>query len=516
MTLKFSPVFSENMVLQRNKNIIIRGTAEPRSPVYVSFRGTTFTTSADENGCWAVNAGKFPECREPFAITAVSGEETVSIGNVLIGDVWLCSGQSNMELTLDRTRHNYPDTMNSHDEFIRQVYIPPKYNFNEPEKTLPQCCWNVFSPQTAPDFSAVGYFFAKKLRERYNVPIGLIACAVGGAPVAAFMSRGMLKDFPEDLAEADECRDSAYVQKTIDDYAAYEMDYSKRLGAADEGLKQGWHKADYDDEDWEDADLFEPVNGSGAHWYRRTFEIPPSACGKAAVFLGTAVDMDEVYVNGEKIGETYYRYPPRGYYFTLPNCQKLNITVRLQCFNGGGGFTRGKSCFLATNSLTIDLIGVWKRKTGVLFESREGQTFFNWKPTGLYNGMIMPLSDFPINGVIWYQGESDAGSPERYAEKMRLLINGWREIWGENLPFLMTELAYWGEGQNWDALRRRQRQCLNLPNTGLAAAYDLGEENDLHPLNKRDVGERLARLAVRIAYGEDLPVNMFEMYNCLL
>jgi len=514
MTLKFSPPFSDNAVLQRNKAIIFRGKAKPGANVKLAFHNREFETAADKNGEWQVNAGEYRESRVPLTLTAYSESETASVNNLLIGDVWLCSGQSNMEFTLGGARYNYPGELGGYDNFIRQVFIPQNYNFKEAEKTLPDCCWNVFSPETAPDFTAVGYFFAKNLRERYNVPIGLIAAAVGGVPIAAFMSRDMLKDFPDDLAEADKCADSDYVSRTIGEYAAYEQDYADRLDAADDGLKQGWHKADYDDSDWEEADLFAPVSGSGAHWYRKTIDLPQSASGEAALFLGTAIDMDVVYVNGVKIGETFHRYAPREYYFRLPDCQKLSVAVRLQCYEGGGGFTSGKNCFLAAAKQTVDLVGNWKRRTGVLFENREKQTFFQYKPTGLFNGMIMPLTGYPISGVIWYQGESDAWTPTRYAEKTRQLINGWRELRGDNtLPFLMTQLAYWEEG-DWDLLRRQQKLCLDLPNTGLAAAYDLGECNDLHPLNKRDIGERLARLAARIAYGEDLPVNPFEMYRC--
>lgn len=522
MTLRFSPLFTDNMVLQRNADVKIRGHAEPNAEVKVTFHKNEYSAKADENGEWAVNAGKFRESRTPLKMTAASGGDIVAVENILIGDVWLCAGQSNMEMTLDRARHNTPDEMYRHDNFIRQFKLPQIYKFDGPLKDFPENTdgWKEFSPDNAPVFTAAGYFFAKTLRSRYNLPIGLLSSAVGGTPIVAWMSRDMLKNFPEELDVADKCRDSAYVEKTIRDYEEYEREYSERLNAADEGLKQNWHKFDLNDNDWEEVPLCAPAAESGAYWYRKTVDLPAGLRGKeATIFLGTAADMDEVYINGQKIGETYYRYPPREYRFTLPESDKLNITIRLLVFNGNGGYTLGKNYFIATDKRVIDIGGSWKRKVGALFKNRNGeahpQVFFSYKPTGLYNGVISPLADFAIKGVIWYQGESDSGSHERYDEKTRLLIGGLREIWGENLPFLTTQLAYYEDpyGADWNLIRGKQKDCLDLPNTGLAAAYDLGEHNDLHPLNKRDVGERLARLAMRIAYGETLPPNPFEMYN---
>jgi len=520
MKLKISPYFSDGAVLQRDKNIRVRGIASPDFPVVISFFDKKHHDASDKNGDWEINLGCFLVCNNPLEMRVTSGEEEITVRDILIGDVWLCSGQSNMELTLDRVAHNYPDEMRVTDPLIRQLKIPQAYNFNGISE-LGECSWETFNPETATNFTAVGYFFAKKLRKRYGIPIGLLAAAVGGVPVAAYMSREMLRDFPEDLAEADKCADSAYVEKTIADYAAYERDYANRLNAADFGVNQKWYTQDYDDSDWEEADLCEPLTASGAYWFRKTVEIPSEMRGKrAALFFGTAIDMDEAYVNGEKVGVTYYRYPPREYPVALPDEPdggKLSIAVRLQCFEGRGGFIKGKNYFLAAENRVIDLGGVWRRKVGAFFEDRKPQTFFIFKPTGLWGGMVAPLSDFAINGVIWYQGESDGGNSERYAEKMKILINKWREIWGQErlfpLPFLMTQLAYWGEEGDWNPLRGQQKRCLDLPNVGLAAAYDLGEENDLHPLNKRDVGERLARLAMRIAYGEKLPVNPYELYG---
>jgi sialate O-acetylesterase len=528
MSIKLSPLFSDGMVLQRNTDIIITGLCTQGGGVSVGFMGRGFTAQADPDGSFACNLGSYSEVCEPQTMKLTSGDSEIIINDILIGEVWLCSGQSNMELMLGRLAHNYPDDLTGANPLIRQFKVPQVYNFNEEadEFTLKDCGWEGFKPETAGSFTAVGYFFAKKLHERYGVPVGLFASAVGGTPVAAWMSRDMLKEFPDDIAEAEKYKDSAYIEKNIAEHEAYTQDYHRRLGEADLGFRENWAGADYDDSDWESVGFCSYVTqGTGVYWYRKTIDIPEALRGKdAVIFLGTAVDMDEVFINGEKLGVTYYRYPPREYGFTLPESGKLTVAIRLLCFGGWGGFTRGKEYFIGTENRTIDLgTEGWKRRFAAGFEDFKGQTFFQYKPTGLYNGMIAPLKGYRFKGVIWYQGESDTGNPDRYAEKLMTLIKGWRELFGNaDMPFIQTLLAHYefngcydlDGGDGWDRLRAQQKLCLALPKTGVALTLDLGEHNDLHPQNKRDVGERMARIAMRTAYGEALPPNVFEMYNC--
>ncbi|MDR2532010.1 MAG: sialate O-acetylesterase [Oscillospiraceae bacterium] len=527
MSLKLSPLISNSMILQRNTEIKIRGYCNPNEAVEISFNGVAVTATADGNGFWLCSLGEFEACSEPLEMKISSNGEVIIVGDILIGDVWLCSGQSNMELWLSRVRHNYPDDAAAQNPMIRQFKVPQVHNFNAPsdEFSLSESKWEAFSPEVIANFTAVGYFFAKKLHERYKIPIGLLASAVGGTPVTAWMSREMLEDLglTNELAEAEKCKDPEYIKKTLGDYEKYSQDYHKQLGESDLGFRESWAGADYDDSDWEEINIHKPVHKSGSYWYRKTIDLPEELWGKpASIFLGTAIDMDEVFVNGEKIGTTYYRYPPRDYQFTLPEGRCV-IAIRLLCFGGYGEFAAGKNYFLATERRTLDIGGVWKRRQGAETENQAPMTFFNYKPTGLFNGMISPLMNTAVKGVIWYQGESDTGNPGRYAEKLSAMINGWREARGiRELPFIMTQLVYYEytgshdseHGAHWEKLREQQKLCLELPKTGLALGYDLGEYNDLHPQNKRDIGERLARLAYRLAYNEKLPPNLFEMYNC--
>jgi sialate O-acetylesterase len=527
MSLKLSKLFTDGMVLQRDAEIILRGFCEPNEFATASFGGKTATAKADENGFWSVSLGELEVNSEPQSLSVTSHGETLKVRDVLVGDVWVCGGQSNMELALNRTCHNYPGELCAENPLIRQFKVPQVYNFNEPadEFALDNCNWERFTPEAAQNFTAVGYFFAKKLTEKYKIPIGLLNTAVGGTPVAAWLSRKMLEDLglTEELAEAEKCKNAQYIEQTLREEEAYTSDYHKRLREADEGSRQGWKRADFDDSEWEKIPLCKDADkGTGVYWYRKTLEIPEEMQGKeATIFLGAAVDMDEVFINGEKLGVTYYRYPPREYKFTLPQQSELVLAVRLLCFGGFGGFCEGKNYFIATETRTLDIGGDWKRRFGTAFEDyKPPQTFFQYRPTGVYNGMISPLLNFAVKGFLWYQGESDAGNPARYAEKLTALINGWRAAWAgcknaKTAPFIQTQLAYWAftGGTDWDLLREQQKSCLALPCTGLAAAYDLGEYNDLHPQNKRDIGERLARLAMRLAYGEKTPPNVFEMYH---
>jgi len=522
MSIKLSPLFSDGMVLQRGTVITVRGFCNPDETVSVCFAGTSSSAKADGDGAFTCELGSFTASCEPRELeVSTSNGETLTVHDVLVGDVWLCSGQSNMEMTFGHTNHFYPEELTKTNTLIRQFRVPQVYNFREAsdEFGLNDCKWELFNPDTAPGFMSVGYFFAKKLHERYDVPVGLFAAAVGGTPVSAWLNADMLADLglTEELEELGKCKDEKYIEETESEHAAYVADYHKRLDEADAGLRENWESPDYDDSDWDEIPFTDYVeHGSGAYWYRRTLEIPAEMQGQqATIFLGTAIDMDDVYINGQKLGTTYYRYPPREYSFTLPHDSKLVIAIRLLCFNGYGGFTEGKNYFIATDKRVIDIGGgAWKHRLGTGIENQKPQTIFNYKPTGMYNGVLMPLSKYCIKGIIWYQGESDTGNPERYAEKLTALIKDWRRLFGADTPFIQTQLVHYAlTGKtDWNPLREQQKRVLTLSDTGLALTYDLGEANDLHPQNKRDVGERLARIALRLAYGEVLPPNQFEMY----
>lgn len=508
MSVKLPALISDGMVLQRNAEVKIWGSAD--EPVTVSFLGKEYHALPDPAGSWEITMSDLMP-GGPYEMKI----NNISIRQVFIGDVWLCSGQSNMQIPIQRTRHMYPEELRVHNPYIRQFTVPIHYNFDAPEEALDGGCWVGASPEKITDFSAAAYFFAKRLFEQYHVPIGLILSASGGTNIHSWMSREALADFPELLRIADKCRDKEYVSAVQYEDKKDQEAFFNNIDSTDPGLTEEWYSTDYDDSSWEARELLSPWTGSGSVWLRKTLEIPSELAGKpATLFLGTMTDWDMVYVNGQSVGNTVYCYPPREYVIpSLPN-GKCVITIRAISYNGGY-FTPGKQYLLTTDEGSFNLNTTWKFRRGGYGDPPAPITFFEYKPVGLYNGMINPLKQYAIKGAIWYQGESDCEKPDRYCEKMKSLVRCWRQAWGYEFPFIFVELPHWGIGTDWDVLRREQWKALEIPNTAMAAAFDVGEHNDLHPQSKQPIGYRLARCAMRIAYGEKLEHSPFEIigYN---
>lgn len=516
MSIKLSPLFSDGMVLQRDKEIAIYGCTEPFKTVSLVFQDREYDCESDKNGAFKFNLGFFA-AGGPFQMSISDDSETITLKDILIGDVWLCGGQSNMELMMNRVRHYYPDEMENDDyPFIRQFAVQQNYYTDAPKDDLSGGEWQAAVFDNLPDFTAVGYFFAKRIYKRYGVPIGLIAAAVGGTPIAAWMSREMIEDFPDEYAIFKKYEDTAYVEKIQRQEREYSEEYYRQLSESDTGLNEGWYKSGFDDSSWDERELTSPFTGeltqTGSVWFRKTIEIPKELWGKpASLFFGTVVDADQVYVNGEFIGETTYRYPPREYQIKALPEGKCVIAIRLLNYYGEGGFTPDKSHYLICGNSAFDLDGIWKYRRAAVKEPHIQETFFNRTPSGLYNGMIAPLHNFKIKGVIWYQGETDTGNPDLYFEKFKTMICGWRNKWGYDFPFLFAGLSYYEDKTDWEPLRKQQRKTLSVINTGMAFISDAGEYNDLHPQNKQAVGFRLAGVAFRVAYNEQLPPSPFEI-----
>lgn len=506
MSVQLPHLLSDGMVLQRDAQVNLWGKAD--EPVTIDFLSRQYHALPDADGQWKVTlSGLAPG--GPF--TLCINEHTLR--NVYIGDVWLCSGQSNMELPMKRVRHMYPETWRQPSPLIRQFTVPERTNFHAPQAELEGGEWLAASPEALSDFSAVGYFFAQRLFEQYGVPIGLLLCAIGGTPIHAWMSRGALKDFPELLQEADRCADDAYVAKAQAEDARRNADFFSRIDLGDPGMTGRWFSKELDDSGWEQRPLLAPWEGTGSCWLRKTIHIPPGMAGlPATLFLGTLTDWDTVYVNGEPVGTTTYRYAPREYEIPALPEGSCVLTVRAISKNGGG-FMPGKQYMLSTTAGCLNLNGIWRFRHGGRGSEFSLETYFHYQPTGLFHGMLSPLQRYAIRGTIWYQGEADSAKPERYAEKCAAMVRDWRKGWGFDFPFLFVELAHWDGGPEWPLLREQQWQALEkIPCSAMAAADDLGEYNDLHPQNKQAIGDRLARLARRVAYGETLPPSPFEIF----
>lgn len=523
--IKLPRLISDGVVLQRDVELKLWGWASPGEAVELKFKENRYAATADKTGNWAIT---LPAQRAggPYDLE-FTGKDTITVWNVLFGDVWVCSGQSNMELTLERVKEKYSQEIaQSENPFIRQFTVADKYDFKKMHDDLDSGSWLSAGPENVLSFSAVAWFFAKELYERYQVPVGLINAALGGSPVEAWISEDKLKAFPEAYNELQRFKsDSLIAAIELADKSRTDSWYSE-LDQKDKGLSDTpqWYEEGLDDSDWFDFEIpaFWESNTTGGEngvvWFRREIRVPESMAGKPAqLWLGRIVDQDYAYLNGTVVGTTGYQYPPRRY--TVPAGllkEGLNtLAVRVISNSGTGGFVPDKPYYLAAGNDTIHLEGAWKQKRATTMPPLESQTFVRWKPAGLFNRMISPLLNYSIKGVIWYQGESNTSNPQGYAKAFPVMINDWRERWGlGDFPFIFVQLANYLEEtetpveSDWAELRQSQAEALKLPSTGMAVAIDLGEWNDIHPLNKKDVGRRLALQARRLAYNEtDLPAS---------
>jgi sialate O-acetylesterase len=459
----------------------------------------------------------------------------VTIHDILVGDVWVCSGQSNMELPMKRVAPIYEaEIANSANPFIREFHVPQVYDFRQPLKDVRSGSWKSANPENVLDFSAVGYFFGKEIYDMYKVPVGLINASLGGSPAEAWMSEDALKEFPTYYKEAQRFKDDALIKNIESEDNRRIGDWYHRLTEKDEGFKnprKPWTDPALNTDKWSTMTIpgywantrLGVVNG--VVWFRREFDVPASAAAKQAeLILGRIVDADSVYVNGMFVGTTSYQYPPRRY-DVPPNVLKEGrntIVVRVISNAGLGGFVPDKQYEIIVDNESIDLKGLWRYCPGARMEPLASQTFIRWKPLGLYNGMIAPLLNSRIKGVVWYQGESNADRPGDYRELFSTLIRDWRKNWGQgDFPFLFVQLPNFMEARsepsqsNWALLREAQLKTLALSNTAMAVTIDIGEWNDVHPLDKKDVGKRLALAARRLAYGDARVVSSGPIYHSM-
>jgi sialate O-acetylesterase len=465
----------------------------------------------------------------------VNAGNTLAIKDIMIGDVWLCSGQSNMELPVKRVSWVYEaEIAKSENPFIRHFAVPQKYDFNTPRNDLDSGKWQTADPKNVLSFSAVAYFFGTELYEKYRVPIGLINASLGGSPAECWLSEDALKEFPIHEKEAQRYKDQTVISQIEgQDKARIDVWY-KLMRQRDEGHKdtlKPWYDPAVSTSDWNVMKV--PgywANGelgavNGVVWFRKEVDIPASMVGQSArLILGRIVDADSVFVNGIFVGTTSYQYPPRRY--DIPsNVLKEGrniIIVRVISNLESGGFVLDKPYELVSREQTIDLKGEWHYRLGAAMEPLARQTFIRWKPGGLYNAMLSPLLNYSIKGVVWYQGESNAERPVEYRELFPALIRDWRRKWGQgDFPFLFVQLPNYMEKKdqpsesNWALLREAQLRTLSLSHTGMAVTIDIGEWNDVHPLNKKDVGKRLVLAAQKVAYAEDKIVFSGPMYQSM-
>lgn len=527
-----SSLISDGMVLQREAKVRIWGRCENGQDVVVKFLDQEYTAKADQEGHWSVTMEDL-QPGGPYEMTVTAGSESRVIRDVLVGDVWVLGGQSNMELPVRRTLDLLADEVKDVNlPFIRHFAVPQIYNFHGPQSEVTGGKWTKAAGDEVLDFSGTGFYFARAMYERYGVPVGLIRTAVGGTPVEAWMSEETLRTYPGYGETIDQLKDDDYVASVKQREEASSRAWYHHLRESDEGLRGKWFEPDVDTSDWKAFEVpnswkgteLEPIRG--AVWFRRTFEVPESMAGQEVkLYVGTIVDADDTYVNGVHVGSTAYRYPPRRYVIPsgILKSGTNTITVRVVSTGSTGEFIEDMPYKIrAANGEEISLEGVWKYRLGTSVSAPEPVTFFQYKPAGLYNGVIAPLRNYVIRGALWYQGESNTGSPKGYNELFTDMVRDWRNNWGiGDFPFIYAQLPNFGspesyqENSHWALLRHEQRKGLaTVENAAMAVIIDVGEHNDLHPQDKKSVGERMAKCAMKLAFGEEL-VYSGPMYRSM-
>ncbi|MEY8356120.1 sialate O-acetylesterase [Lachnospiraceae bacterium 54-53] len=513
-----TPYISDHGVLQRNEFIPIRGTADEGERVEailfneggaLKCREETLT---EESGNWKLVFMPM-EAGGPYLLSITCAGERKEFHDIYIGDVWLMFGQSNMQLPMHRVRYRFPrEYGEDEDPLIRQFTVPVKWDFKEPANELSGGKWESYSLESASCFSAAGYFFGEKLRERYDVPIGLILTAAGGTPIEAWMSRKALAVCPGKIKEADQCKSEEYVRSIQKEDEERILSWYKKLDETDEGILEDWLNSGLQNT-WKAVDLTDDFHANedfenpGSVWFKNTVTIPPELSGKPLrLSLGTIKDADYTYIDGQCAGNITYRYPPREYHLEGLSEGDHEITIRVINLSGQIDFTKGKSHeMIFETGETMSVSEGWKYKRGAYMEALIPPTFFERKPMGMYQSMIAPLHDFPICGMCWYQGESNADDALSYPKYFKRLIEDYRRKWHMGkFPVIYVQLPNYDleDAGNWVVFRNMQQSLTKLPNSAMVVTIDCGEYNDLHPTDKKTVGERMAMAAYAIAYHE--------------
>lgn len=520
--LKLPSLVSDGMVLQRNRELKIWGWSDQNQKININFKGKEYLTEANSEGEWAINLPA-QQAGGPFEMLIKTTDEKIVIKDILIGEVWLCSGQSNMELPMQRVKDRYAEEIKrAANNQIREFKLPISYDFKEEKELIKGASWKQVSAATILDFSAVVYFFAKKLHGKYGVPVGILNASVGGSPVEAWMSREALKDYPEYLKQADKFADPETIKKAEQHNLEVNKKWAAKVNNNDQGLKNrpAYHDPTYNDSSWNQVEIpvkFDQINfenKNGVIWFRKKIELTKEQAKKEAkLWLGRIVDADTAYINGKRVGTVTYKYPPRKYKLengVLKEGENL-LAIKVVVNDGQGEFVADKPYKLFLGEEEIDLRGEWKYQVGAIInEDKEQEIFIQWQPTGLFNAMIVPLLNYKLTGICWYQGESNTGREEEYKDLFKKMIRLWRKRFNqEELPFIYAQLPNFeppeaNEREIWAAFRNVQRDALKLKNTAMTVNLDLGEWNDLHPLNKKDVAYRFYLASCNLAYDEDV------------
>ena len=530
--VELTPLFSDNMVFQQNCKAPVWGKAAPGAVVTVtpSWNGKSYRATAGSDGNWSVKIDTPKGGFKKYSVTISDGDPLV-LQNVLVGEVWLASGQSNMQMPVESwraVRTNQEDIAGAaRYADVRLLQVSRATGMREHDYFSTDFDkWKESSPETVRNFSAAAWYFGRKLMEELQVPVGIIHSSWGGTIIEAWMSEGALRAFPEMSASLAQVRslsdNESEREKTFEEEIAAFIREANRKDLGKSGGLAVWAHPEFDDSSWKTLKLPNTVqqlwpDTNGIYWLRKTVDIPAAWAGKdLTLSLGPVDDFDETYWNGEKVGSDVLWNKAREY--TVParlvSAGRTVITIRCTDDHGNGGLYGAADLLFiqGPDGQKIRLDSEWKVTLSVSFKGVPKSTAREPNiPTVLYNAMIRPLAPFAIKGAIWYQGESNAQKAYRYRDLMPSMILDWRALWGYDFPFYITQLAGYKKvagvpgDDDWAELREAQEMATQmLDRCGMACIIDLGEAEDIHPVRKREVGERLARLALANDYGRRL------------
>ena len=526
-------LFQQGMVVQRGKPIPVWGKADAGERIVVTLNKKQAATTAAADGRWRVDLPAM-KAGGPYTMEVRSERgEVREIGDVLVGDVWLCSGQSNIDVTVERVYPWYTKAIDTYENTqIRLFRVQNETDTHGVRDDIRPTSinWKPVSKQNAWLFSAVGYFLGRCQFDKTGVPQGIIVNSWGGTPIEAWISADSLQQtFPQMIDQVRLYQNDDYVRTQQQANALMGQHWNQMLDEKDPGVKEGFTSADYDDSQWEQVSQYAQdwaKSGGrgivGSLWLRQHVTIDKAHAGQPArLLLGTLFDADKTYVNGRLVGTTGYQYPPRRY--DLPEGLLREgdnvITVRFINKYGVVHFIKEKPYLIAfgndrqsLNPLPQDIIPLsetWRFHKGAEMPGcPSGGASLQNLPTTLYNAVLHPLAPYALSGIVWYQGESNTGNPQPYEQLLTMMIGNWRSLWQQpDLPFVVVQLANHmapsdgPQNSNWARLREAQRQVAKkMENVELASAIDLGETVDIHPLRKREVAERISLCFDRSVY----------------
>ncbi len=522
--ISLPPFFSDHMVLQQGEEITIWGKASPKEEITGFFRGEIRKTKASNDGKWRlvfINASS----GGPYNLKLL-GKNTIELNNVFVGEVWFCSGQSNMGWPLYKSENGINEIEQSQHDKIKLFNVKRSMSGIPTKELDPKNKWTSCNSKTTKNFSAVAYYFARELYKRLEVPIGLIHSSWGGSSIESWMNAD---DFSNDKSKHELLQKikTLDLNKLEQEYKVAEKKYNLYLDEADLGTKQNWQSVNYDYSTWKNIQLpnvwrnTNLKNRVGVVWVSKSiFLTAEDASNDLLLSFGLIDNEDITYFNGYKIGSIKKNDISRKYIVSKELLKKGKnvITVRIKNPLDIGGFRSGKdSLYLQTISAKISLAGTWKYRVGTNeINQPPDRVHPKYLPSSLYNAMLYPFFDFKIRGVIWYQGESNVSNPNEYSKLFPKMIQDWRKNWQKKIPFLFVQLPNRANmGIKLVNFREAQNQALNLDLVGMIPTIDIGDDYNVHPANKHDVGYRLAVASDFLVYNPKIFGHYPKIINSL-